>query len=94
MQPCQVCGATDVDARGNCEQGQLYRGPDSYSVSPPAGGPLHAPQSDAGAFYYSTTSEAGRQPSAPPYPVSTSGPPDGAHPSAAQQFVHRFQAVQ
>jgi hypothetical protein len=78
MQPCQVCGAIGIDAGGRCAQCQFYRGAESYSVSPPAGGrPMggspQASHPDAGGYYYSTASGYGAQAGAAVYPVATSG---------------------
>jgi hypothetical protein len=68
MQACQVCGTTAVDAAGYCTGCRLYRGTQSYALSPPAAdlpaaglpaaGLAAAPQSDPGAVYYATSSYA------------------------------------
>jgi hypothetical protein len=74
MQPCQVCGATRVDAGGYCEHCQTHRGAESYSVSPPAGGsPVSGSPADAGAYYYSAASAVGRATVAV-YPAATGEP--------------------
>jgi len=75
MQPCEVCGATGVDAGGYCEHCRVHRGAASYSVSPPAG---VSPVSDAGAFYYSASPGVAGRASVGAYPAVTSGAPADA----------------
>ena len=74
MQPCDVCGATDVDGGGYCDRCRVYRGTHvddgsaaTMRVSPPSSGGGYYPAAQSG--------YEGPQPTSPAYPTVSSGPP-------------------